>query len=154
MPEYPIEKLNLLFTAIGWIATASLSGAFGSWLQFRKARAELEKEYQSRFNQKKWEVYSQIIQNFIESIHHPGKKAAFEWTKSVNNLFLIGSDQVISGHNKLIDEMTSNTEMKLDLIANLIVEMRKDLGSKTNIKPDEIKELIAFESKMQRAWKN
>ena len=73
--------------------------------------AELHKEYESRFNEQKWEVYTEFVRTMgqISSATNVGKKPDYteigpEYREVISRLLLVASDgQVLAGRSVLSD---------------------------------------------------
>jgi hypothetical protein len=151
------QILIAFFTAL---ATAALA-YIGFW---RQAKAELQKEYQSRFNEKKWESYSSFVRivptlieiNRIIEIKSYGplsledQKRLDEFPliykdsieKIESEILLVGSKKVV----KLFLEWEGITEMfnakdeyTIEIFIPLLNSMREDLGlEKSDFTLDEL----------------
>jgi len=88
------------------LVTALATGIITSFLYWRKAKAELQKEYQSRFNKQKWEVYSKFVRMMgrISSAINTDKKPDYaeigpEYREAISRLLLVASDEVVQAFN-------------------------------------------------------
>ena len=96
--NYDIEVMRFIFTAI----TAGLAGVFGSWVHIRRIKAELKKEYASRLNERKWEVYTKYAMWTSDRISHLNEKDAYkEFSRISADLALVASDKVLKAHDEL-----------------------------------------------------
>jgi hypothetical protein len=108
---------------------------FGFW---RQAKADLDKEYQSRFNTKKWEVYTEFTK-LLQGILNEKSVDLADVTQQpaeialASQLVLIGSDEVVRAfrdwRETSIAYGKSHTVAKEKLF-NLVAKMRNDLGIK------------------------
>ena len=123
----------------------------------QRLQADLEKEYQSRFNERKWEVYAdfaKIIRDMISTLKESESKQKQEQKKSlrklhdfVGDLWIVGSDDVVLAYNawratSSFDEdrrtEEQNSQVLMDLM-QIIIEMRRDLGySSSKIEPPDL----------------
>lgn len=163
---------QFLLTIVTALVTAIVT-YFGFW---RQAKADLEKEYKFRFNEKKWEVYYSFIgllPTIIElnkliqistraELNEARLKRAFELTdiynetipKIRNQILLIGSLEVV----KYFLEWTSQTsiihaeqEFAVEKLVKVINTMREDLGErKSNINYKDLEGIYFFSDK----WEN
>jgi hypothetical protein len=129
------------------MVVAPITALITFWGYWRKAEAELQKEYESRFNEKKWEVY-RIFANFL-GVAVCGSKVgyrsplvdSFEAEMLISDLILVGSDKVIEAANQFWsclqvsgDKPTSEIENETrERMMALVSEMREDLGYRSKI---------------------
>ncbi len=128
---------NVFITLITAFITAIFTSRISSSQYWRQKKADLEAEYSSRFNTKKWEVYTEftalvpeINGNGLSDINTPIV------TTSINSLapqiVLAGSDNVVIALRRWRETNEvygpGDTVTK-DKLFELIVEMRKDLGN-------------------------
>jgi hypothetical protein len=129
----------LLVEVIVAIVTALATGVFTSWGFWRMKKAELEKEYLKKFNEKKWEVYTEFtesLQNFLadkETDFSDPVRSLSEETALASQLVLIGSDEVVKAFRAWRETSMvygrSQKEAK-DKLFMLVATMRNDLGIK------------------------
>lgn len=124
---------DLLSSLIIALVTAFLT----SFFYWRQAKADLQKEYESRFNTKKWETYlgmNEIIQGIYDREQTvEGNAVNLEDKISLlrTQILLIGSKEVIAAFGAWqaqrvrYEDYHENTFEKLHA---LVMEMRKDLG--------------------------
>lgn len=140
---------QILLTMITTIATA-IFAYFGFW---RKAKAELQKEYESRFNEKKWTVYSKFVEmlatmdeigsmvnsNLFRKIDDKAKfrelthESDQKHMEIFNSILLIGSEDVVKKYLSWAKVGYNNPyydEESVVLLVELINAMREDLGRK------------------------
>ena len=129
----------------------SVIGAFtASYFSYRyykpRLRAELQNEFESRFNERKWVAYQQFADILYEMLDKSGTKK-FEnelpkviqrMRKFLSQLWVVGSDDVMkavsdwfvySNREKQANDSTSEGLIKL---MNILIMMRKDLGYSTS----------------------
>lgn len=123
----------------------------------QRLEADLEREYQSRFNERKWEVYvnfSNILRDMLKSIRESPKKQAQQQAKLlkdlqdfVGDLWMIGNDDVVEAfntwRNTTFEEHVNDTQdKKLQVLIDMmkiVIEMRKDLGYESSrIEPADL----------------
>lgn len=123
----------------------------------QRLEADLEKEYQSKFNERKWEVYvdfANIIRDMIVNIKAPENKQKQEQKKLlrklydfVGDLWIVGSDDVVLAYNAWRsssslenDERTQEEKPQvLTDLMQIIIEMRRDLGYESSkIEPADL----------------
>ena len=136
----------------------SIAGAFAtSYFAYRfyspKLKAELQKEYKSRFNERKWEAYTEFA-NIIYQVLDNNNEEDFEedlptYTSQLHEflskLWIVGSDEVVNSVNEWLrySRKHSYDEQKtgesLVRLINIVIEMRKDLGYKeSQIRPKDL----------------
>ena len=120
------------------IVVAGVTASF-TFLGFcRQAKADLDKEYRSRFNTKKWEVYTEFTK-LLYSLLTDKSVNLTEWEDQpseisiASQLVLIGSDEVVRAFRDWRETSIvygkSNKETKEKLFI-LVAKMRNDLGIK------------------------
>lgn len=143
---------DIWVTIITAFATALVTAAFTFLGYWRKAKADLEKEYASRFNERKWEVYT----GFADILHHVFQSAKTGRTNRdlpkhtrkleefTSQLWIVGSDEVVEAFNEWLrecrraEEEIDSTE-SLIKVSKVLIEMRKDLGYKSSrISPKDV----------------
>lgn len=133
---------NILITLITAVITSSVAGVVASRQYLNQKKADLEAEYSSRFNTKKWEVYTEftslvrdIVKPFVDpstawpdSLHIPQD----QFLKIASQIVLIGSDDVVKAFHAWretgLAHGQAHRETKKKLF-ELIAEMRRDLGN-------------------------
>lgn len=108
---------------------------------FVQARIDLQREYDNRFNTKRWEIYLSMVEITREIF----AKKQLRGDDSVNlrnkiellktQILLIGSHQVVTAFTiwlKYREDFGDLHEYTLDKFHTLVTEMRKDLGLQTN----------------------
>lgn len=132
------------------LATAYATSRF----YFHKAQADLQKEYESRFNQKKWDAYSQFsstVRDMLKAqkagtLKRDTSKFVSRLYDFIGQLWLVGSDDVIeavlewrrTAHAGQNGKPSPNL---LEDLTGIIVAMRADLGErKTSV---DSKQLLA-----------
>jgi hypothetical protein len=133
-----MNNIELAIIVLGWLVTAGLTGAFGSWVQFRRAKAELEKEYKSRFNEQKWKIYGEYVRQIGEVMSSDKPTTFHPILKIISQISLVGSEGVINSladYLVMIHDIMSSEDDKNDIeinygecVTNIMNEMRKDLG--------------------------
>ena len=113
----------------------------GFW---RQAKADLEQEYLKRFNDRKWDVYTEfakLLQAPPQDIFEDGRRQAAK-TAIASQIVLIGSDEVVRAFRDWRESMAVHgkaqrvTDEKLFL---LVANMRRDLGIKySNLEVDDL----------------
>ena len=126
--------LNSLITAL---VTAPLAALLTSIVYMRQAKIDLQKEFDSRFNTKKWESYlgvNDIIQGiyYVEQIVEDDEQINLEDQIQLlgTKVLLIGSNDVIKAFGFWQKQRQHGDHLHdtKERLHNLIVEMRKDLG--------------------------
>lgn len=147
---------QILITVITAFATAILA-YLGFW---RQAQAELYKDHKTKFNEKKWEVYTTFtsmlpilveINRLVEIKHYNKKLSPEDETrledlpkcykvlkgKAENDTLLIGSKNVVEYYLEWESRTFFNNakdEYVVEILIKLINAMREDLGEeKSNI---------------------
>ncbi len=120
-----------------------------------RVRADLEREYQFRFNERKWSLYTEFSELIIGMLEfsklpqknqHTVQKDAIKKLRGfVARLWIVGDDRVVSAYNSwrrtTSPEADSGTDhlQSLDQLMQILIEMRKDLGnSTTEVTPREL----------------
>ena len=127
---------KILLDVLTAVATAGLT-FLGFW---RKAKADLEQEYLKRFNDKKWDVYTEFTKSLQEFLadketdfSDPVRRSSSEETALASRLVLIGSDEVVKAFRSWRETSMvygkSQKESKEKLFI-LVATMRNDLGIK------------------------
>ena len=134
---------NLLINILTAAVTSIFTAAFAYWGFWRQAKAELEKEYQKRFNEKKWNTYTEFtisLRKMLEKAQaRESESLSFSIDESLMNLatelLLVGSDDVVKAFRnwRTLSTINGPTDVStLNTLFSLINEMRKDPGIKTS----------------------
>ena len=131
---------DLWVTTFVAFLTALITAAFTFLGYWRKAKAELQKEYESRFNEKKWEVYQDFVLYLANIAQDDYSIDSVDLIKAINELILVGSDEVINAFNDFVSnsKMESKNKIKSKKMIAVINEMRKDLGYKSKAHLEEL----------------
>lgn len=130
--------LELLAAALVALATAYFSSRFYA----HRAKADLRKEFQSRFNERKWDTYTQfadIVRQVIESgkkdrVQRDLPKVIARLYGFTSSLWLVGSDEVVEAflewqrYSRSIEDGKPKGIEPLSKLTDILIEMRKDLG--------------------------
>ena len=125
---------GLLVNIATAVVTAGLT-FLGFW---RKAKAELEQEYLKRFNDKKWEVYTEftkLLHSFLtnNSADLAGATRQQDEIVLASQLVLIGSDEVVRAFRDWRESSMAygkSHAVAKEKLFNLVAKMRNDLGIK------------------------
>jgi hypothetical protein len=116
-------------------------------------QADLQKEFSSRFNERKWETYehfANIIRRLMENVSNKHlkqnqSKIIQELYGFTGNLWIIGGDNVIRAFNDWRRSAPSEDAdigqkmQMLILLMQIVIEMRKDLGYESSaILPEDL----------------
>lgn len=136
---------GLLVEVVIAIITAIATSVFASWEFWRRKKAELEQEYLKKFNEKKWEVYTdftKLLQDLLADKLEMEQQPAEILLAS--QLVLIGSDDVVRAFRVWKETSMvygkSQVETKEKLFM-LVATMRNDLGIKYS--KLEVEDLLA-----------
>jgi hypothetical protein len=131
--------LSSLFSILVAIITAYASSTF----YVRNVKADLRKEYESRFNERKWETYTEfagMVSRVLEDTKNKKtvetKRYTAELFRFTGSLWIVGSDKVIEAfidwkqHTSKVSagEIEDKNFASLLKLAQIIIEMRRDLG--------------------------
>ncbi|MEP0803979.1 MAG: hypothetical protein HRF47_00700 [Chloroflexota bacterium] len=119
------------------VVTALVTAYVTFWVNWRKARTDLENEFQRRFNDKKWEVYTK----FMKFLHrYTDKKRDDLDNNSDSELILLASQILLAGSDKTVEAFRlwresakvhgDDDEITKEKLFKLIREMRRDLGNR------------------------
>jgi hypothetical protein len=130
-------KMNILENLILTSVTALATAAFTFWGYWRHAKADLEKEYLSRFNTKKWEVYTEFAKLAPELMGNeiPSGSISTEIVSIdslASQIVLAGSDKVVTAFRiwrETAHVYGQGNELTKAKLFDLIAEMRRDLGN-------------------------
>ncbi len=144
--------VSILLSVVTALATAFFTSRFYVY----RVKADLQKEYESRFNERKWEVYTKFVE-FLRLAVQPFSSESEELENSrkadefVSSLWLIGSDEVIKAFNEWHKAASLNLEQRRPpdklwtKMVRVLIEMRKDLGSTSSkIDPKDLYALFAW----------
>jgi hypothetical protein len=142
--------LMALFSSIFGIVTAFLSSRFYA----NQTKADLKKEFESRFNEKKWSAYTgfaklmgKVLKNVRAKKLNDTTQAqvASEMQDFISELWLVGSDDVIDAviaWQQFAREHANKEAPSSEVIfkmAAILIEMRKDLGyTSSQISPRDL----------------
>ena len=124
--------------------TALATGVFASMEVWRRKKADLEREFQKRFNEKKWEVYTE----FAKLLQAPSL-STFEMdhrqeaeTAIASQIVLIGSDEVVRAFRDWRESAAVHGKAQRvtsEKLFVLVANMRRDLGIKySNLEVDDL----------------
>ena len=138
---------NLTIGFLTSVLSAFATGAITFWGFWRKEKAELEKEYSSRFNSKKWEVYTEFTK-LVHEIMGDGPASLTHITgrptegSLASQIVLIGSDKVVNAFRVWRETNLAYGQAHVittEKLFELIAEMRRDLGNKyTRLSMDDL----------------
>ena len=153
---------QILLSFITSIATA----VFAYFLLWRQAKADLMKEYETRFNEKKWDAYIRLIRlfpkfeennyNLYKNVLSPTPEAKIQFFNRDNEIndelnqieseiLLIGSDDVLYKFKKWRNhahQFSYFDDGVMKLRTAMINAMREDLGkSKSDIDYSRLEEI-------------
>ncbi len=153
----PLEQILLA------LLTVIISGFVSFFIVGRQLKADLKKHYETKFNEKKWEVYTKLlaIQELVPNYHgwwelndkFPDKdthdkyqKISQEMDKKLasfrNDIFLIGSREVVVNFAEWTRTLPVNDDTResyFRTLVDLINSIRKDLGqSESKINFDDL----------------
>jgi hypothetical protein len=113
---------------------ALLTSTLAFWGYWRSAKAELEKIYNSRFNERKWEAY----QDFVMMQSRQSNVMTPESAEIRGSLLLVASDEVIKAYIDYVSLSFQEEyrETRREKVAAMITEMRKDLGYDSKSSPE------------------
>jgi hypothetical protein len=146
---------NLTVTILTTVVTTLIAAVPAFWGVWRKAKADLENEFLSRFNTKKWEVYTEFLkiapQTTVSELPDAQPSADLMAVNSLaSQVVLAGSDKVVTAYRvwretaRVYGQGNQLTRIKL---FNLVVEMRRDLGNKyTRLDMDDLLGALELES--------
>jgi hypothetical protein len=133
--------MEIVAALVTGVLVAFATAFFTSRFYVHRARADLEKEFQGRFNERRWDVYSQFAEILLDLIHSDRSQALDVQAAAVGErlrafigrVWLVGSDDVIRGIIAWRKSSQGQTVMVrgtsgLVALANVLVAMRRDLG--------------------------
>jgi hypothetical protein len=137
-PEMSTILISSMFSILVAIITAFLSSLF----YVRNIKADLQREYQSRINERKWKTYTEFgafVSKVFEEVNKgkvDTKRYGIEINRLAGDLWIVGSDRVIGAfidwkqYTSQVVAGNAKDEGYLTLhkLAQIIIEMRKDLG--------------------------
>jgi|GEM_PF-2494031 len=143
----------LLISSLLSIILALATAFFTSRFYAHQMRAELQKEYESRFNERKWEVYTgfaDIVRQVIRSgkserLRRDLPKLIDQLLQFTSGLWIVGSDEVVEAftewqrYSRSVEQKEINSLEPLEKLTTILIEMRKDLGYKSSkISPKDL----------------
>jgi hypothetical protein len=132
-------------TILTGVLVALATAFFTSRFYVHQATTDLRHEYQRRFNEKKWNVYTgfaSTVRDVLVStkagrLDRDQPKQIARLYDFISELWLVGSDNVVRA--VLIWRQTSDPKDVLVKLADILIEMRKDLGDTgTKIEPRDL----------------
>lgn len=115
---------------------AVLTSVLASWIYWRQAKADLDKLYESRFNEQKWKAYLDFIrmQSRVTNVMEP------ESAELKAALLLVASDEVVRAYNEYVSLsfQENGLEERHEKVAQMIAAMRKDLGYSSRISSKDL----------------
>lgn len=136
----------LLISSLPSIILALATAFFTSRFYAHQMRAELQKEFESRFNERKWEVYTgfaDIVREVIRSgksdrLQRDLPKLIDKLLQFTSGLWIVGSDEVVEAftewqrYSRSVEGKETNPLEGLAKLTDILIEMRKDLGYKSS----------------------
>lgn len=163
--------------SFGWTILASIiSAALTSLFYWRKIAADLKREFEIRYNQKKWDLYYQYIDvlwkmgAFSEDAERFEKY--FNDFLDVNTkIIMIGSDDLVTVSNDFLNSFydllteTAKDNPSPDVVKKLsyavaekhkkvLITIRSDLGFKTKIAEDELRDLLDISGSLKSLFED
>lgn len=149
---------NLGFSILVAFCTALATAAVTFWGSWRQVKADLQKEYEGRFNEQKWNVYSKFMKfegqkSLAASTANWElfRKLDSEHADLISGLLLVASDEVIRAYNDYwrFERRISSAPIKVGERPQWLDEenrkrmvivnaMRKDLGYKSKLDSEEL----------------
>ena len=139
--------MNEIYTAIAssifGIVVAFLSSKFYT----NQAKADLQKEFESRFNERKWDVYylfaTEVAGEVLKGGAYNQKKVLDSLARFTSQIQIVGSDEVVRVYSEWLRYIRKQTPMDtvehMCKLYTIFIEMRKDLGyGKTQVKPVDL----------------
>lgn len=128
---------NTILQSLIAAVTALITAYITFLISWRKTRADLENEFQRRFIDKRWEVYTEFTK-FIR--HYTDRSRSDSDNNSDDELVLLASQILLAGSDKVVKAFQlwresakvrgDSDETTRDKLFKLILEMRRDLGNK------------------------
>jgi hypothetical protein len=133
------ESLIAIITAV---VTAAATTLLAYTLIWPRAKADLEREYLSRYNEKKWSIYIEFV-DYVKHLVEAGMSRDRTWMSGrpvlpeklsgiSANLLLIGSDSIVGLFRNWREVTAASGQLSkesLESISEIVLEMRKDLGN-------------------------
>jgi hypothetical protein len=143
---------SIIISVITAGVIAIVAGLATSFLYWERAKAELQKEYERRFNLRRWEAYRSYVK-LVTLVSNDRKNFnPDELIGFASELILCGSDDVIQAHNALARLVRRNDPADAGrgekALMDVLVAMRKDLGYSTNIHTDDLYSLLTIKDTM------
>jgi hypothetical protein len=127
---------QILITVITSIVAALITSILAHREIKRRAEIDLQNQYATRFNEKKWVTYIKFVDSvrelFVVSQTNKKNNKYPDFLSLTTDLFLIGSDSVILSYKAWRVRYDTNGPFDQNTLFNLfdlVVEMRKDLGN-------------------------
>jgi hypothetical protein len=145
----PAEVIALAVgVAIAWATAFFTSRYYGN-----QAKADLEKEFKSRLNERKWETYTgfaDTVRKLFQSsqgnrLDRDMPKLLGDMYQFIGRLWLVGSDEVVRSFVRW-QRFNWESETRADApvgglwkLAEVLIEMRRDLGYDASaIEPEDL----------------
>ncbi|MFW6116562.1 MAG: hypothetical protein ACOC6F_02440 [bacterium] len=132
---------TILTAVVTTLITATITGIATYVLYWPKVKTDLKRQYASRFNEKKWDVYSDVAAALSQLLTRPADDTTEpqipRFTQLAGDLWLVGSDELFIAYNELLREVRALRDDEQRLVETvkkvppIIIEMRKDLGNET-----------------------
>lgn len=144
---------DLAIALVGGVIVAWATAFFTSRYYANQAKADLQKEFESRFNERKWETYTgftDTVRRLFESskadrLSNEEPELIHELYQFTGKLWLVGSDEVVRAfvefqrYNCTPESQGRKAIEVLGRLASVWIEMRKDLGYKSSsIEPKDL----------------
>ena len=144
---------TILVASLPGVVIALATAFFSSRFYAARAKADLQKEYESRFNERKWDTYTKFtdtVRKIVES--SKGKRVERDLPKFVqdisrftSSLWLVGSDEIVRAYidwqrdTRNPENLATNKLGVLSKLMGILIEMRRDLGYRsTTVTPTEL----------------
>ena len=136
-----MDTSSLVIASLGVLSSIGLS-LLGSFVYVRQVKADLQKELEVRFNEKKWQSYTKFTDKIrrILAIEDPVQSARLfqhletELQDFASEFLLIASDDVVKEFAQwriLYSVNGPRDDAAVKQLFSLIVQMRIDLGNTT-----------------------
>ena len=139
--------MNILDNFANNLIVSAVTAAITFWGFWRREKAELEKEFSSRFNSKKWDVYTEFIKLAPQLINGNANEEnipteIYSVDSLAAQIVLAGSDDVVTAFRiwrEANETYEYGHEVIKEKLSRLIAQMRKDLGNKyTQLEVDDV----------------
>jgi hypothetical protein len=141
--------MDLLITIIVAALPGIITAYFGTRFYTRQAKADLQKEFENKLNERKWKTYTdfaEMVRYMIEAAKNSQNTRVMDDFGSklmgfAGSLWIVGSDEVIRAFNDWrkiqqgVNGKAPDPKEGLIKLFDIIVAMRRDLGytgSQTN----------------------